>query len=153
VLSDGTPWRPLIDVHDMALAIEWAVRRAPDRGGRFLVVNTSRDEANYQVRDLARAVAAAIPGTAVEINTAAPADSRSYKVDFSLFASLAPDHQPRIDLAGSIARLKQGLEAMGFADTDFRASQLVRLKVLERHMAEGRLSPDLRWAPPADRLA
>ena len=27
VLSDGTPWRPLIDVADMARAIEWAVLR------------------------------------------------------------------------------------------------------------------------------
>ncbi len=27
VLSDGTPWRPLIDVRDMARAIEWAITR------------------------------------------------------------------------------------------------------------------------------
>ena len=33
VLSDGTPWRPLIDVRDMARAIEWAITRAPDNGG------------------------------------------------------------------------------------------------------------------------
>jgi len=147
VLSDGTPWRPLIDVRDMALAMEWATARSPDQGGRFLVVNTSCDKANYQVRDLATAAAEAVPGASVEINTAAPADSRSYKVDFSLFAQLAPDHQPRVDLAGSIRGLKQGLEAMGFGDADFRSSQLMRLRVLERHMAEGRLLPDLRWAP------
>jgi len=35
---------------------------------------------------------------------------------------------------------------MGFADRDFRNSQQVRLKVLERHIAAGRLMPDLRWA-------
>jgi nucleoside-diphosphate-sugar epimerase len=28
ILSDGTPWRPLIHVSDMARAIEWAVSRA-----------------------------------------------------------------------------------------------------------------------------
>jgi nucleoside-diphosphate-sugar epimerase len=27
ILSDGTPWRPLINVRDMALAMEWAIRR------------------------------------------------------------------------------------------------------------------------------
>lgn len=149
VLSDGTPWRPLIDVADMARAMEWAIGRKADHGGRFLVVNVSTDTANYQVRDLAAAVAEAVPGTAVDINTSAPADSRSYKVDFSLFANLAPDHQPRNDLAKSIQGLVTGLRVIAFNDADFRSSQLMRLRVLERHMSEGRLLPDLRWAAPS----
>ncbi len=153
VLSDGTPWRPLIDVRDMARAIDWAVSRRPEEGGRMLVVNTSADRANYQVRDLAVAVAEAVPGTTVDINTAAPADSRSYKVDFSLFARLAPRHQPQVTLAGSIAMLKDGLERMGFGDQNFRTSQLVRLQVLDRHIAEGRLTGDLRWAREATAAA
>ncbi|WP_016746537.1 NAD-dependent epimerase/dehydratase family protein, partial [Rhizorhabdus wittichii] len=33
VLSDGTPWRPLIDTADMARAIEWAATRPADNGG------------------------------------------------------------------------------------------------------------------------
>jgi len=146
VLGDGTPWRPLIDVRDMAQAMEWAVRRDANLGGRFLVVNTSADAANYQVRDLATAMADAAPGTVVDINTQAPADSRSYKVDFSRFAELAPRHQPQFNLANSIGLLKSGLERMGFANADFRTSQLMRLRVLDRHMAEGRLLPTLRWA-------
>lgn len=146
VLSDGTPWRPLIDVADMALAIDWAIHRKPDNGGRNLVVNAGSDDRNYQVRDLAHAVAAAVPGTEVNINTDAPADSRSYKVDFGLYAALAPNHQPRVSLAQSIERLKSGMEAMGFADPDFRNSQLIRLKVLERHISGGALSEDLYWA-------
>jgi UDP-glucose 4-epimerase len=146
VLSDGTPWRPLIDVADMALAIDWAIHRKPENGGRNLVVNAGSDDRNYQVRDLAQAVAAAIPGTEVNINTDAPADSRSYKVDFGLYASLAPEHQPRVTLAQSIERLKSGLEGMRFADTDFRNSQLIRLKVLERHVSGGALSEDLYWS-------
>ncbi|MBE7731956.1 NAD-dependent epimerase/dehydratase family protein [Devosia faecipullorum] len=146
VLSDGTPWRPLIDVADMALAIDWAIHRRPDIGGRNLVINAGSDDRNYQVRDLAHAVAAAVPGTEVNINTDAPADSRSYKVDFGLYAALAPKHQPRVTLAQSIARLKDGMEAMGFVDADFRNSQLIRLKVLERHVNGGALSDDLYWA-------
>ena len=85
VLSDGTPWRPLIDVEDMARAILWAIRRKPEKGGEFLAVNAGRDEGNYQVRDLAEAVARQVPGTTVSINTNAPPDKRSYRVDFALF--------------------------------------------------------------------
>ncbi len=73
MLSDGTPWRPLIDVRDMARAIEWAIVRRPENGGRFLAVNAGRDECNYQVSDLADAVARQVPGTKVSINTNAAA--------------------------------------------------------------------------------
>ena len=69
VLSDGTPWRPLIDVEDMARAISWAIVRKRQNGGKFLSVNAGRDEGNYQVRDLAEAVARQVPGATVSINT------------------------------------------------------------------------------------
>lgn len=145
VLSDGTPWRPLIEVRDMARAIEWALTRAPEQGGRYLAVNVGSARWNYQVKELANAVARAVPGTEVSINTSAPPDKRSYKVDFSLFESLAPQHQPRIGLDEAIDDLKQGLLRMGFNDADFRSSQAMRLKVLERHIAEGRLTDQLLW--------
>lgn len=147
VLSDGTPWRPLIDVEDMARAISWAIVRKRENGGKFLAVNAGRDEGNYQVRDLAEAVARQVPGTRVSINTNAPPDKRSYKVDFALFRSLAPGHLPQVSLDQSIARLHEGLVGMGFSDKDFRNSPYMRLKTLERHMAAGRLGRDLRWLP------
>lgn len=145
VLSDGTPWRPLIDVEDMSRAIAWAVQRPTSDGGAFLAVNVGRDEWNYQVRDLAEAVAAAVPGTQLSVNTAAPPDKRSYKVDFSLFNALAPRHVPQLSLEESIARLHAGLTSIGFVDKDFRNSPYVRLKTIERHIEAGRLGPDLRW--------
>jgi nucleoside-diphosphate-sugar epimerase len=145
VLSDGTPWRPLIDVEDMARALAWAIARKPEIGGKFLAVNAGRDESNYQVRDLAEAVSRHVPGTKVSINANAPPDKRSYKVNFALFKSIAPDHIPQITLDESIRRLREGLASMGFADKDFRTSSYMRLKALERHMAAGRLGPDLHW--------
>ena len=57
VLSDGTPWRPLIDVRDMARAIEWALIRDIADGGPVLSINVGAQDSNYQVRDLAAAVA------------------------------------------------------------------------------------------------
>ncbi len=145
VLSDGSPWRPLIDVVDMGRAIDWAIQRPADNGGRILNVNVGSNARNQQVRDFAHAVAAAVPGTTVSINTDAPADSRSYQVDFGLFESLAPNHQPVMTLERSIAGLIEGLTRMKFADADFRTSPLIRLHVLQGHIAEKRLSEDLRW--------
>jgi nucleoside-diphosphate-sugar epimerase len=148
VLSDGTPWRPLIDVADMARAIEWAIGRNPDRGGRFLCVNTGGAACNYRVSELAEAVAEELPGVSVSINHAALPDKRSYQVDFSLFGQLAPDHQPVVSLQESIRRLKQGLADMAFAERDFRGSRFIRLNVLDEHIRARRLTPDLRWVVP-----
>jgi nucleoside-diphosphate-sugar epimerase len=149
VLSDGTPWRPLIDVRDMARAIEWALTRSPDNGGACLNINVGADDWNYQVRDLAAAVAQDIAGVEVSINHAAQPDTRSYRIDFGLYRELAPAHQPEMTLPRSIALLREGLQAMGFADTEFRASPYMRLKMLEAHRNAGRLDGDLRWTRQA----
>ncbi|MCH9827030.1 MAG: SDR family oxidoreductase [Gammaproteobacteria bacterium] len=149
VLSDGTPWRPLIHVKDMARAIEWAISRQSENGGRMLTVNVGSEDWNFQVAGLARAVAEAIPGTRVSINESAAPDKRSYRVDFSKYRELAPGHQPQETLATAIAGLRDGLRAIGFADPAFRESQLMRLKVLERWLESGAMDADLRWSPHA----
>lgn len=147
VLSDGSPWRPLIDVHDMALAIEWAIVRSADQGARMLRVNVGSDRGNRRVRDLAAEVAALVPGTSVNINTAALSDARSYRVDFSLFQHLAPNFQPRIDIEQSIIALIEGLRAIHFDDSNFRRSRRVmRLPALSALIDTGKITPDLRWS-------
>jgi len=145
VLSDGTPWRPLIDVSDMARAIEWAVARDAERGGTMLTVNAGSDRWNLQVRDLAEAVALQVPGTRVAINKDAPPDRRSYAVDFALFRALAPEHQPQVTLSESIRRLVVGLQAGEPINPSFRESDCIRLRVLAGLTRSGALDSDLRW--------
>lgn len=149
VLSDGTPWRPMIHVKDMARAIEWGIRRESRGPDRYLKINVGSDDWNCQVLDIAHAVGRAIPGTQVSINKDAPVDKRSYRVDFGHYRKLAPDHQPLETLDTAIAGLRDGLTAVGFADRNFRQSQLIRLKVLERHLDNGSLSEDLSWTARA----
>jgi nucleoside-diphosphate-sugar epimerase len=145
ILSDGTPWRPLIHVGDMARAIEWAIARHGDNAGSFLVVNAGSDEWNYQVKSLAEAVRGALPGTGVAVNSEAPPDRRSYRVSFAKFRMLAPQHQPQVTLANAVADLKSGLESMGFRDPRFRESALSRLHTLRGHVTAGRLNERLEW--------
>ena len=146
VLSDGSPWRPLIDVRDMARAIEWAILRPRESGGEAVTVNVGSAERNHRVRDLAEAVAQALPGTTVSINRTAAPDTRSYRVDFALFRELAPEHQPRVELSGSIGRLVRGLRAIGFADAEFRrGDRMIRLNRLSTLLRDGALTGELRW--------
>lgn len=145
ILSDGTPWRPLIHVADMARAIEWAIQRPTSHPAPSLVINAGSDEWNYQVTDLANAVAAFFPGIEVSVNIAAAPDRRSYRVSFQKFRELAPQHQPVVTLPQAIVGLKDGLEAMKFHDADFRQSPMIRLHLLKGHLAAGRLSQLLEW--------
>jgi nucleoside-diphosphate-sugar epimerase len=145
ILSDGTPWRPLIHVDDMARAIDWAIGRGTGPGEAFLAINVGDDEWNYQVRDLARAVADVLPGVEVSINTAAAADARSYRVSFAEFRRLAPAHQPRRRLHETITGLAEGLERMRFSDDSFRESAFVRLNVLSDLRERDLLDDDLVW--------
>ena len=145
ILSDGTPWRPLIHVKDMARAIEWASLRDKENGGEFLAVNTGSNEWNYQVKELAQAVQKEIPGIEVTVNPNAAPDKRSYRVSFDLFAQLAAKHLPQITLPEAIRDIRDGLQKNNFAIPNFRESHYIRLKVLSELKNSGQLSPDLYW--------
>jgi len=145
ILSDGTPWRPLINVKDMARAIEWGIKRDLKAGGPFLAVNIGSNDWNYQVKDLAEAVAHAIPGTKISINKNAQPDKRSYRVNFDLFQGLALDYQPQCDLPSTIHELKEGLAAINFSDSKFHDSRYIRLKVLNSLREKGLLNEQLQW--------
>ncbi len=145
VLSDGSPWRPLIHVQDMARAIEWAIGRPAAAGGNFLAINAGADDWNFQVRELAAAVAAALPGTTVSLNPAAAPDRRSYRVDFGLFRQLAPAHQPLRTLPDTIAELSTGLRALGAHRPGFDRARLIRLNTLAALRQEQLLTEELTW--------
>ena len=129
----------------MARAIEWAVERTAESGGQYLALNVGSNVWNYQVVQLAEAVAREISGTRVSINPNAQPDRRSYQVDFSRFASLAPSHQPIATLPQTVRGLRDRLVEIGFADRAFRNSDLIRLKTLESYMKTGQLTHELRW--------
>lgn len=141
ILSDGTPWRPLIHVKDMARAMDWAIHR--DHTTPFLVINTGSNAWNYQVKELAAAVQAIFKEVEVSINSNAQPDKRSYRVDFGLYEKLAPAHQPQVSLADAILDLKEGLNGIGFSDTNFRTSGLMRLRSLQRLIEKGIIDQNL----------
>ncbi len=142
VLSDGSPWRPLIHVEDMARAIEWACTRD---GDAHVEVNVGSQAWTWQIGQLAKDVGDVLGGVDVEINTDAQPDNRSYRVDFGLFEKLAPNHQPQKDFAEAVMDLKAQVEAMEFDGKDVRGSKFIRLNILRGHVSGGQLDGDLRW--------
>ena len=139
VLSDGSPWRPLIHVEDMARAIEWACTRD---GDKHVEVNVGSQNWTWQIGQLAKDVGDVLGGVEVEINTDAQPDNRSYRVDFSKFEQLAPNHQPQKDFAEAVHDLAVQVKAMDFAGTDVRGSNFIRLNILRGLVEDEKLDKE-----------
>jgi nucleoside-diphosphate-sugar epimerase len=143
LLSDGTPWRRLIDFEDMARAILSAIRRKRENGGEFLAVNADRDESNHHVRDLAEAVGRHVPGTTDSINTNAPRQAF-----LSSGLRLLPVAGVGLHSAGDAGSVHYASARRagrhGFRKQGLPRSPYMRLKTLERHMAAGYLGTELR---------
>jgi nucleoside-diphosphate-sugar epimerase len=144
--SNGTPWRPLIDVEDMARALAFGAFRPFNSALRNLILNAGTNDANYQVIDLAHAVARRVGNVEISVNTAAPDDVRSYRVDFSKFRSIAPEFTPVLSLEMTIDRLRDSLAQQRVLNTELFISRMKRLPVLESLLKEGLLTPQLQWA-------
>ena len=117
---------------------------SPFKCAQFLAINIGSDEWNYQVKDLAEAVAKVIPGVDISINKDAQPDKRSYKVSFDKFKSLAPDNQPQYNLKMTISDLVNGLKDLDFNDKNFRQSRLIRLFVVNEFLEKKMVDNSLR---------
>lgn len=145
ILSDGTPWRPLINVKDMARAINWSITRNANNGGKFLICNTGSNSWNYTVKELAEHVQRHFTDIDISINKDAPPDKRSYRVNFDLFTKLANGFTPEFDIDTTIFELKNGLSSINFNDSEFRNSSLMRLNVLNKLLENNHLDLNLNW--------
>ena len=143
VLSDGSPWRPMIHVKDMARAINWGLEQKIK--DPFLTVNAGSNAMNYQIKDIAKKVGKLIEGVNVSINSAALPDKRSYKVNFSKFERMNKKFKPIYNLEKSIIDLKNNYKKNKFKIKDFRNSQYIRLKVLEKLISNKSLNNNLYW--------
>jgi len=149
LLSDGTPWRPLVAVTDMARAIRWAISERHGAGEPFELLNCGANSWNLTVREMADKVAAVLGGLPVTVRPGAGPDPRSYRVDFSRFARLSGDLLPGTTLDEVVAELASGLGFLAASPGHFREGGYVRLNALRSLRQRGLLGSDLRWVSAA----
>jgi nucleoside-diphosphate-sugar epimerase len=148
ILSDGTPWRPLIALEDMCEALDWGSRRPVQDAEPFLAVNAGFNSWNFTVIDLANLVATEIGDIEIKINPNALVDKRSYKVSFDRYGHYSGNIISKKSVQEEIALLRSVVENSQFFDKNFRESNFMRLKVLRSQRGEGRLSDQLTWVTP-----
>jgi nucleoside-diphosphate-sugar epimerase len=143
VASDGTPWRPLVHVEDIARAF-FAVLDAPRELVHNEAFNVGATTENYQVRDIARMVAETVPDSRVRYAPGGGPDPRCYRVSCDKLAATLPDFRPRFTVRLGIEQLHDAYRAAPLTAEDFR-DRYVRLREVRRLRDQGRLDPSLRW--------
>ena len=148
ILSDGTPWRPLVHIEDISRATA-AILAAPLDRVRGEAYNIGVDSENYQVRDLAEIAAEAVGGVSVEYAGSGDPDARSYRVDFGKFARAFPDARLTWRAPAGARELAEAYRATGLTRDEFESDRYTRLKRIKRLLAAERLDRELRWRDEA----
>ena len=144
LLSDGSSWRPLIHVRDLA-AVAAELLAAPEQMIRGEAFNVGSAAQNYTIRDVAE-VLADVTGCETDIADEATADPRSYRVDFSKLERTFPAFSFAWDARRGAIELVEAYRSFGLTKDQFNGDDYVRLLRL-RHLLEAeRLDADLRWA-------
>ena len=141
ILSDGSPWRPIVHVQDIAMAFAQALT-APKAAVHNQAFNVGAEGENYRVAEIADIVAEAVPDCRVIVTGETGNDPRSYRVDFSKFA---PGFRPTWTARLGARQLLDGYRANGLTAEIFQGPSFTRLPHLKSLLAESRLDSSLRW--------
>ena len=148
LLSDGTPWRPVVHVQDICSAF-LAALEAPTAAIHDQPFNVGRTDENYRIREIADIVAGVVPGSRIEIAPDAGPDLRCYRVDCSKIENELPGFRAEWDVPRGAAELYAAFRASGLQAADLAGSSYVRLNRIRELVEAGELdASDLRPIRP-----
>ncbi len=141
--SDGSPWRPLVHVDDIARAF-LAVCEAPREMVHAEAFNIGATWANHRVIEVARIVAEVVPGTSLRFAPNAGPDKLNYRVSGDRFVRRFPHAAPRRTVREAVEELLEACQRLRPQPDEFEGPRYQRLAHLERLIATGQVAPDLR---------
>lgn len=144
ILSDGTPYRPLVHVADVCLAV-LEVLKAPREKMHNQAFNIGNPEGNYQVRTIAEAVHEVLPACDVTFGENASPDKRDYRVNFDKVQSMIPSFVPQWNLERGAKQISERFAGETLEMSDFKGPTYIRLERLKQLMSEGKLDSQLNW--------
>ncbi len=144
MMSDGTPWRPLVHIEDISRAF-MAVLDAPREVVFNQAFNVGRNEENYRIRELADMVAEVVPDSKIEYAPGGGPDKRCYRVDCSKIRRVLPAFEPVWTARKGMEELYNAFRAEGLKAEDFNGSTYIRIKRIKHLISLGQLDETLRW--------
>jgi nucleoside-diphosphate-sugar epimerase len=144
IQSDGTPWRPLVHIEDIARAF-LAVLHAPRELVHNEAFNVGRSEENYRVRDLGELVEQVVPGSKVRYAEGGGPDPRCYRVDCGKLMRTLPEYQPEWTVRRGMEQLRDAFQRNGLTREELLGDRYFRIKRIRALQSEGLLDASLRW--------
>jgi nucleoside-diphosphate-sugar epimerase len=132
VMSDGSPWRPLIHCRDIARAFVAFLETKMQQDS--LIVNVGGNQENYQVKDVVAKIHARIPSAEVVFTGEVGKDPRDYKVNFDRLAEVLPDFKLEYTLDKGIDELLEKYRTHNFSLEDFQGEKFVRLRTIKNRL-------------------
>ena len=128
LLSDGTAWRPLLHVEDMADAFIRCVEAPIDQvAGKIFNVGSNED--NVTVLEIAEKILKIIPNSKIEIAENSNKDNRSYRVNFDKI-NQELGFKTKWNLNDGIKYIYEEMKKRNFSKEDFVDKKFFRLKYL-----------------------
>ncbi len=144
--SDGSPWRPIVHVEDIARAYV-AVLEAERETIHNRAFNVGQTTENYQVREIAELVQEIVPGSRVEFAADAGPDVRCYRVDCNAIGRGLHGFKPQWTARRGIEQLYEAFRTTGLTLEDFEGERFKRIAHIKKLIRDGELDADLRRAP------
>jgi nucleoside-diphosphate-sugar epimerase len=142
--SDGTPWRPIVHVEDIALAYI-AVLQAPRDVVHNEAFNVGTTTENYQIKEIAEIVQDIVPNCRVDYAPDAGPDKRCYRVNCDKIARCLHEFKPQWTARRGIEQLYNEYKKVGLTLDEFEGPKYMRIAHIKRLIDENHLSENLRW--------
>jgi nucleoside-diphosphate-sugar epimerase len=147
--SDGSPWRPVVHIEDIARAF-LAALEAPRERIHNRVFNVGCNRENYRIRDLAEIVAATVPGCRIDFAADAGPDRRCYRVDCGRLARTFESFRPAWDARQGARQLYQAFRTTQLRVEEFEGPRYRRVDHIQQLLAQGFVDLTLRWKEASD---
>ena len=143
LMSDGTPWRPLVHVQDISAAFQ-ALLEAPRELVHDQAFNVGRTEENYRIREVAEMVREVVPGSEVTFAEGAGPDLRNYRVDCTKLSGV-PGLELRWTVRRGVEELYGAFKEHGLEAGDLTGARFQRIAQIRQLMDRDQVDADLRW--------
>jgi len=143
LLSDGTAWRPLLHIQDMANAFITALTSPVENvSGEIFNVGSNND--NYTVKEIAEKICHMIPDSEIEFSKDANKDKRSYKVKFDKISDKL-DFKTKWTLDAGIKQIYETMKNKEFSESDFKDKIYYRVTYIKWLLENGILDNNLKF--------
>lgn len=141
--SDGTAWRPLIDVRDLSRAFILFVN-ADSKMINKKIFNVGFDSSNYLIKDVLKTVKGNLKDCEVILEGKGNKDLRSYRVSFEKFSSAFPDFKMEWDIDRSSRDMIKNLKSK-YSKKHLMTGVFTRIEVLKKLINTKKLNKSLKW--------